>query len=320
MSAPTVSSAQLRLVPMMPVGPRLSQPHTYHPGICHPVEGSNTRPKRLGTTPCSSSKGTNEWHAFSDASMGNARYPTAFSTSDIASTVSVAPVETALRAPEGPCSALTASRTDPTVATPSTSAASAPGRSSIGLRRNRSTSSRSSPPSPVAAGPATIALVMASNARRRGRCAARSSSSSGDSARSVGSTVTFTPGSDSSSRSSLGEKAACATPRRPTITTRRILLRVRASNACAHMSVSARCCGCLRSIRAQSKATLPRPKITAVVASALLLPTNPCLIGPSRYSTHAGSPLYHPTNSRALYTPFSVCSPGMPSSLSPSAP
>mmetsp|Transcript_25951 Transcript_25951/g.56540 ORF Transcript_25951/g.56540 Transcript_25951/m.56540 type:complete len:238 (+) Transcript_25951:322-1035(+) len=70
---PTVSSASIRLVPMIPVGPRFSQPHTYSPGstpasslpearlftpAADRLPGArSTRPAWFGTTPFLASKG-----------------------------------------------------------------------------------------------------------------------------------------------------------------------------------------------------------------------------------------------------------------------
>mmetsp|Transcript_13362 Transcript_13362/g.36543 ORF Transcript_13362/g.36543 Transcript_13362/m.36543 type:complete len:300 (-) Transcript_13362:328-1227(-) len=299
---------------MIPYGPRLSHPATYMPVTCvgYPPIFSMTRPATFGTTPRSRSNGNPALTPFAGAPL----YPTDRRTKLTRSRRSVSPVGTALRDPDAPSSLFTPSVTAPTE-TPSSSF----GVNSAGDRRNLRTSSRApSVPSlsfSVPAGGDSMDLTMASYARRLGLCAARSASSSGASVSSVGSTVTVTPGRLRSSLSSLGENAACATPRLPTITTRLTDDVRSASSACSHTSVAARCAGDRSSIRAQSTATLPRPNITAV--SPPCAPVSAALIGPSRSSTHLGSPLYHPTNSRALCDP-GISSPGTFSFLSPSAP
>src|ERR1700686_4958357 len=53
----TVSAASDLLVPITPVGPRLSQPATYSPGSGAP-SGPRTRPSSFGTTEARSSNGT----------------------------------------------------------------------------------------------------------------------------------------------------------------------------------------------------------------------------------------------------------------------
>mmetsp|Transcript_13597 Transcript_13597/g.57578 ORF Transcript_13597/g.57578 Transcript_13597/m.57578 type:complete len:312 (-) Transcript_13597:405-1340(-) len=308
----TVSSAQCRFVPIIPLGPRLSHPATYTPVTCvgYPPIFSMTRPATFGTTPRSWSKGKPSLTPFA----GKPLYPTDRKTKLTRSTRSFSPVGTALRDPAAPSSLFTARSTDRTLFSPSSL-----GRNSVGDRRNFKTSSRPPPAFKSASTPAggdSIDFTIASYARRLGLCAARSASSSGSSASSIGSTVTRTPGRLSSSLSSFGENAPCATPLLPTITTRRTVERRNASSACWHTSVDARCSGARSSIRAQSTATLPRPNITAVSPSAH---ASALLIGASRSFTHLGSPLYHPTNSRALCDP-GRSSPGTPSFLSPSAP
>ena len=97
MSAPIVSSASIKLSPMMPFGPRLSHPATYKPGTRR-FPAPVTRPNAFGTIPRVASKGTRCVSVRSPSrtevsSSGFALYPTersASATSRIV--VSVAPV------------------------------------------------------------------------------------------------------------------------------------------------------------------------------------------------------------------------------------
>ena len=94
--------------------------------------------------------------------------------------------------------------------------------------------------------------------------ASRSASGSG--------TMTSTPGSSPSSRSSLVVNLACAGPRRPIMWTSRTLLACRASRTCWGTSVLCSSAGSRARIRATSTATLPTPMTATDSASRVNVP------------------------------------------------
>mmetsp|Transcript_14894 Transcript_14894/g.53593 ORF Transcript_14894/g.53593 Transcript_14894/m.53593 type:complete len:355 (+) Transcript_14894:354-1418(+) len=307
---------------MIPVGPRLIHPAAYSPRTISPPRSVSTRPCAFGTTPFSSSNGTS-------SSTRIPLYPTDRNTSETSRNTSGSATDasgTARRDPDAPSSAFARSVTltlgvDGDIGgVPSGSPVSLSNR--VGLRRNLITSSfvgRSDVAS--AAAVFAAAFATASRARRLGRDASMSfaSSSPKPSTCPGGSTRTRTFGRLSSSRSSFGENAACATPLRPIITTRSTPLPLNAPNASPATSVDARSSASLSSIRAQSSATFPSPKTHAVCPNTILAPTGSLPVAPS-VAAHLASPLYQPTNSLAPYTPGVVSSPGTPNRLSPSAP
>mmetsp|Transcript_13571 Transcript_13571/g.57038 ORF Transcript_13571/g.57038 Transcript_13571/m.57038 type:complete len:428 (+) Transcript_13571:914-2197(+) len=353
---------------MIPLGPRLSQPTTYSPGTCHsppPIAGATacvTRPNAFGTTPRAASKGTDclnrsgSWCDFTVkcSSRGFERYPTERSASATFRIVSVAPVLTARRFPGGPESSFISKITDP-----SDVASSSRATNFDGDRRKRTESSflflffRPTPIDSSASPFWSISFVsfplaflfsIASRARRRGRLASRSASSKSVTASSY--TRTSTSGRFRSSRSSFGENAACATPRLPMSATFFTAERSSVCNAAAHMSVSRKSLTSRNKTRAQSSATLPNPKITAVGASffgsscvhassdtsrcrvrqAVISSCNETFFAPRDFEVStsspcaSGSPLNHPTNRRAEMAPRSVSSPGTSRVRSPVAP
>jgi len=121
-------------------------------------------------------------------------------------------------------------------------------------------------------------------------------------------TITSTPGSSPSSRSSLVVNLACAGPRRPIMCTSRTLDAWSASSTGCGTSVSASSAGSLARMRATSTATLPTP-ITATDSAA----------STNAEGSMSGCPQYQFTKSVAAKLP-GRSSPGMPSRRSRIAP
>ena len=154
----------------------------------------------------------------------------------------------------------------------------------------------------------------------------------GSRSRSRGSTITSTPGSWPSSRSSLVVKAVYAGPRRPSTCTSVTCLVASAASTSSAMSVSVSSSAFLMSTRVTSRATLPTPTTTADVDRATSSESWRCCsrglasaesLSRARSRSVSGCtsgwPQYQATKSGAATLPGSS-SPGMPSRLSVPAP
>mmetsp|Transcript_411 Transcript_411/g.811 ORF Transcript_411/g.811 Transcript_411/m.811 type:complete len:376 (-) Transcript_411:558-1685(-) len=241
----TVSLASGMFVPMMPVGPRLSHPATYSPGITEAALSSvSTRPPFDGTTALLLSKGT--------PSIPRERYPTDVS-SNCAGRTTLSPVSFAFCRPGGPSSAVTAH------STPDTRPSSPSTRSGLRKKRTESIRGESSESPTVSEGGGSSKPLMKSNFFFNGRDFEISSRDASLLPLSISWECTWqvVPSSRVTSRSSLMVNAICAGPLRPTSDTWLMLDERSAERACSQMSEEARAFVFESRTRAQSIATLP---------------------------------------------------------------